>query len=166
MAGTGHPAPSPDSTEFANSMSSVGDLRIGCAGWSIPRQTGHLFVAGASHLHRYAQVFNACEINSSFYRPHRADTWERWRESVPDDFRFSVKAPKTITHEHALNRAAELLPPFLRQIVILKDKLGPILFQLPPSSAFDHDIARQFLTVFREGYSGLAVWEPRHASWF
>ncbi len=158
--------PSSDSEDFAAGSPSVGDLRIGCAGWSIPRQSSDHFAAGASHLHRYAQVLNACEINSSFYRPHKTDTWERWRESVPDNFRFSVKVPKTITHENKLKSASELLPPFLRQISVLKDKLGPIFFQLPPSLVFDYDIARQFLTVFRGGYQGLAVWEPRHRSWF
>lgn len=158
-------APS-ESAESDNRLPSLGDLRIGCAGWSIPRQSSDPFAAGASHLQRYAQVLNACEINSSFYRPHKVETWERWRESVPDNFRFSVKAPKTITHENKLKGVSELLPPFLRQITVLKDKLGPILFQLPPSLVFNSDIARQFLTVFREEYQGLAVWEPRHRSWF
>jgi uncharacterized protein YecE (DUF72 family) len=144
----------------------VSELRIGCAGWSIPRQASHHFSTAVSHLQRYAQVFNACEINSSFYRPHREDTWERWRKSVPDNFRFAIKAPRTITHESSLNRASDLLPPFLRQISLLNDKLGPILFQLPPSSVFNYDIARQFLIAFRDGYKDLAVWEPRHPSWF
>ena len=48
-------------------------------------------------------MFNSCEINSSFYRPHKKETWERWARSVPADFRFSVKAPKAITHEARLN---------------------------------------------------------------
>jgi uncharacterized protein YecE (DUF72 family) len=155
-----------ESADRASRLSTAGALRIGCAGWSIPRQASQHFLTGGSHLQRYAQVFNACEINSSFYRPHREGTWERWRNSVRDNFRFAIKAPRTITHESSLNRASDLLPPFLRQISLLNDKLGPILFQLPPSSVFNHDIARQFLTAFREGYKGLAVWEPRHPSWF
>jgi uncharacterized protein YecE (DUF72 family) len=140
--------------------------RIGCAGWSIPRELTCYFSGGSSHLARYAQVFNACEINSSFYGPHRVQTWERWGESVPAGFQFSIKAPRTITHESALKCGLELLSPFLHQISFLQDKLGPILFQLPPSLHFESARARQFLTLLRESYSGDVVWEPRHGSWF
>ncbi len=57
------------------------------------------FVSQGTHLERYAQTFNSCEINSSFYRPHKPETWSRWAASVPAGFQFSVKAPKSITHE-------------------------------------------------------------------
>jgi len=140
--------------------------RIGCAGWSIPKEATHHFTGGSSHLDRYAQVFNACEINSSFYRPHKTETWERWGESVPADFRFSVKAPKTITHTSQLNCGTELLSPFLRQVSFLKQKLGPILFQLPPSLRYESGSGRRFLSLLRDLYAGDVVWEPRHPSWF
>lgn len=140
--------------------------RIGCAGWTIPRESGCESGAAASHLQRYAQVFNACEINSSFYRPHRNKTWERWSESVPSGFQFSVKAPRTITHESKLDCGSELLTPFVEQISFLKDKLGPILFQLPPSLKFLKVLARRFLSLLRKIYPGDVVWEPRHPSWF
>jgi uncharacterized protein YecE (DUF72 family) len=140
--------------------------RIGCAGWSIPRESALNFPSGQSHLERYAQVFNACEINSSFYRPHKIETWQRWGESVPADFRFAVKAPKTITHESKLNCGLDLLAPFLDQVSLLKERLGPILFQLPPSLAFDAECAGHFLSLLRGAYPGDVVCEPRHASWF
>jgi uncharacterized protein YecE (DUF72 family) len=140
--------------------------RIGCAGWSISRETARFFPAGASHLERYAQTFNACEINSSFYRPHKIETWKRWGESVPAEFRFSVKAPRTITHESGLNCGEELLSPFFHQISFLKNKLGPVLFQLPPKLDFDSVSVRQFLSSLRQIYAGDVVWEPRHPSWF
>src|SRR5687768_14924424 len=86
-----------------NGCSPVGRImhtvRIGTAGWSIARECAERFPAEGAGLERYAARFNAAEINSSFHRPHRASTWERWRDSVPDDFRFSVKVPKRITHE-------------------------------------------------------------------
>jgi uncharacterized protein YecE (DUF72 family) len=140
--------------------------RIGSAGWNIPRDSAHYFDTGKNHLGRYARLFNACEINSSFYRPHKIETWERWRDSVPANFRFAVKAPRTITHDSELNCGSNLLAPFLRQVSILEDKLGPILFQLPPSLQFYAASARRFLAALRERYSGDVVWEARHSSWF
>jgi uncharacterized protein YecE (DUF72 family) len=141
-------------------------VRVGCAGWNIPRQaTGH-FVSRGSHLERYSQSFNSCEINSSFYRPHKKETWERWARTVPAGFRFSVKAPRTITHDAKLNCSSEILSAFLEQIKCLREKLGPVLIQLPPSLEFNHARARKFLSLLRGRFSGDVVWEPRHASWF
>lgn len=141
-------------------------IRVGCAGWNIPREAAAHFDSGGSHLERYSQVFNCCEINSSFYRPHKYETWARWARSVPADFRFSVKAPRTITHEAALNCTPVILLAFLQQISFLGDKLGPILIQLPPRLAFEYARARRFLLLLRDNYSGDMVWEPRHGSWF
>jgi uncharacterized protein YecE (DUF72 family) len=73
-------------------------LHIGCAGWSLPRESWPHFAGTGTHLQRYAGQLNAAEINSSFYRPHQPATYERWAERVPTHFRFSVKLPKTITH--------------------------------------------------------------------
>lgn len=141
-------------------------VRVGCAGWNIPRQTTSHFASKGSHLERYSQSFNCCEINSSFYRPHKKETWQRWARSVPAGFRFSVKAPRTITHEAKLNCTSEILSAFLEQIKFLGEKLGPVLIQLPPSLEFDHARARKFLSLLRGRFSGDVVWEPRHISWF
>src|SRR5271154_6912452 len=143
-----------------------GRIRIGCAGWNVPRDGAAQFASGGSHLERYSRVFNGCEINSSFYRPHKNSTWERWGNSVPTEFQFSVKAPRTITHELRLNCSAEILQAFLKQVAFLHDRLGPLLFQLPPSLRFEPATARNFLALLRELYSGEVVWEPRHVSWF
>src|ERR1700734_1562399 len=139
---------------------------VGCAGWNIPRQAAGHFASSGSHLERYSQSFNSCEINSSFYRPHKKETWERWARSVPAEFRFSVKAPRTITHEAKLNCSSEVLSAFLEQINCLHEKLGPVLIQLPPSLEFDYARARKFLALIRGSFSGDVVWEPRHGSWF
>jgi uncharacterized protein YecE (DUF72 family) len=141
-------------------------VRVGCAGWNIPRQAATHFVSIGSHLERYSQTFNSCEINSSFYRPHKKETWERWARSVRAEFRFSVKAPKTITHEARLNCSSEVLSAFLQQIKFLHEKLGPVLIQLPPSLEFDRVRASRFLSLIRRSFSGDVVWEPRHGSWF
>jgi uncharacterized protein YecE (DUF72 family) len=141
-------------------------IRIGCAGWNIPNESASQFAAEGSHLQRYSQTLNAVEINSSFYRPHKDKTWERWAQTVPANFRFSVKAPKTITHEARLQCGSELLSPFLDQIGFLENKLGPILVQLPPSLAFEPVTAEKFLEMVRKNYSGDIAWEPRHPTWF
>src|SRR3954447_13007277 len=65
-------------------------IRIGTAGWTVPSKYLERVPAGGSHLERYARHFNVVEINSSFHRPHRRATYERWAESVPQNFRFSV----------------------------------------------------------------------------
>jgi uncharacterized protein YecE (DUF72 family) len=141
-------------------------IRVGCAGWNIPRQTADKFGSGESHLARYSQIFNCCEINSSFYRPHKKETWERWARSVPDGFQFSVKVPKAITHEAKLNCSTEVLCAFLGQVEFLGKKLGPVLLQLPPSLAFELPRVTNFLALLREKFSGDVVCEPRHGSWF
>lgn len=139
---------------------------IGTAGWSIRAEAKSLFDEGASHLHRYATRFNAVEINSSFYRPHKPATYARWAASVPEDFRFAVKVPRQITHEGRLRDAAAPLDTFVAQAGALGGKLGPLLVQLPPSLAFDAPTARRFFTDLRSVYSGLIAVEPRHKSWF
>jgi uncharacterized protein YecE (DUF72 family) len=141
-------------------------VRIGTAGWSIPKTAAALFPGDGSHLERYARVLNCAEINSSFYRPPMASTWAKWAAAVPSGFQFSVKAPKAITHEAQLVGTAALLRQFLSAACLLGAALGPILFQLPPKLAFDQSRARAFFDLLREQYSGPVVLEPRHATWF
>lgn len=142
--------------------------RIGCAGWSVPALHKHLLPAQGSGLERYAAVFNAVEINSSFYRPHQHSTYTRWAESVPDSFRFSVKIPRTITHDRHLKGIASELSAFLQQSSGLGDRLGGVLVQLPPSLAFDTRAANAFFKRLRgELPPDVAIaCEPRHLSWF
>src|SRR5690349_10468566 len=108
-----HPMPRTPGRPAEPTMATV---RIGTAGWSIPKpHAGHFPTAG-SHLERYGAVLDAVEINSSFYRPHRPATYERWAASVPEDFRFAVKVPKAITHERRLDGADDLLDRFLSEV--------------------------------------------------
>ena len=139
---------------------------IGTAGWTLPKQYAPEFPGEGPHLQRYAARFTGVEINSSFHRPHRKVSYERWAASVPDHFRFAVKIPKVITHTRRLVDTVEPLETFLDQVSGLGPKLGPLLVQLPPSLALDYSIARAFLDTLRERFEGGIVMEPRHASWF
>jgi uncharacterized protein YecE (DUF72 family) len=141
-------------------------IRIGTAAWAIPKAVADRFPAAGSHLERYAARLNAVEINSTFYRPHRPQTFQRWAAATPEDFRFAVKAPKTITHERRLTDCESLVQAFLDQVRLLGDRLGPILVQLPPSLAFDPGVAERFFGDLRGRFSGPVACEPRHSSWF
>jgi uncharacterized protein YecE (DUF72 family) len=139
---------------------------LGTAGWSIRREHSDKFAPTGTHLERYGSLFNAVEINSCFYRPHRLSTYERWSASVPEHFRFAVKLPKAITHEARLAGPLSALDRFLAETAGLGTKLGPILVQLPPSLTFDADVATKFFAAMRERFNGDIVFEPRHESWF
>ena len=141
-------------------------VHLGTAGWNIRREHAHRFSSDGTHLARYASLFNAVEINSCFYRPHRFSTYERWAASVPEDFRFAVKLPKVITHESRLVATTVALDRFLGEVSGLGVKLGPILVQLPPSFAYDAAIPSSFFSDLRVRFDGDVVLEPRHDSWF
>lgn len=143
-----------------------GKILIGCAGWSLPRALWPHFPAEGTHLSRYAARLSAVEINSSFYRSHKPDTYRRWAASVPTGFRFSVKLPRAITHEQRLRNTLPLLDAFLQEVAGLEEKLGAVLVQLPPSLVFNAKVAQGFLLAWRERFGGVTVWEARHPSWF
>lgn len=141
-------------------------VRIGCAGWSIPSRHAALFGEGGSHLARYATRFDVAEINSTFYRPHQPQTFERWAASVPSRFRFSAKMPGAITHEAALHGVGGALSAFFDALAGLGPKLGGVLVQLPPSLSFDARVADRFFAMLRRRSGTRVACEPRHASWF
>lgn len=141
-------------------------LFVGCAGWSIPNRHAERFDAGGSHLERYATVLNAVEINSSFYRPHQTKTYARWANSVPAEFRFAVKVPKSITHVSRLVGIDDALFRFVEEVQGLGEKRGPLLVQLPPSLPFAEATAIPFFQTLRQCVAGPVVCEPRHRTWF
>jgi uncharacterized protein YecE (DUF72 family) len=141
-------------------------LRIGTAGWAIPRAVASRFPEGGSGLARYAARLDAAEINSSFYRSHRPGTWARWRDTTAAGFSFAVKAPKAVTHEARLADVRGRLAEFLEEARLLGDRLGPILVQLPPSLAYDANVAERFFADLRDLHEASVAVEPRHPSWF
>lgn len=139
---------------------------IGTAGWSIGREEAAAFPPNGTALERYSRVFNGVEINSSFYRPHRASTWARWAASVPERFRFAVKIPKTITHQARLVEAGALTAQFAEQVAPLGSKLAVLLVQLPPKLMFDAGVVERFFITLRESIKAEIVCEPRNETWF
>ena len=138
----------------------------GTAGWSISSAAASHFPLEGSHLQRYAQVLDCVEINSSFYRPHQPATYARWAASVPEHFRFSVKLPRSITHERRLRDGEAELERFAGEVMQLGNKLGCVLVQLPPSLRFDAHAAAAFFHALRQRFDGMLACEARHASWF
>jgi uncharacterized protein YecE (DUF72 family) len=144
-------------------VANSGRIYVGCATWAIGEANERLLPPGRSNLERYSRRLTAAEVNSSFHRTHREATWARWAASVGPSFRFSVKVPKTVTHEHRLVGAESRLAAFLAEIRPLGPKLGPLLLQLPPSLQWNEPVVAAFLNFVTDCH---LVVEPRHASWF
>ena len=147
-------------------MSKRPSLLVGTAGWTLPKAVRERFGPGASLLQRYATLLPAAEINTSFYRPHRRTTYERWAAAVPAAFRFAVKLPKAITHERRLKDCQAELARFAGEVAGLGPKLGAVLVQLPPSLVFDPAVVRAFFKALGKQVAAPLVCEPRHGSWF
>src|ERR1051325_1645529 len=118
-----------------------GTLLVGCAGWSVPKADAAAFPVDGSHLERYAATFPAVEINTSFYRPHKPATYPKWAACVPEDFRFSVKVPRAITHDARMENVEQQLVQFAHEAGELGEKLGCLLVQLPPKFGFVDETA-------------------------
>lgn len=144
----------------------IPSLRIGTAGWSVASPYIDEIPPGGSHLDRYARRLDAVEINSSFYRSHQRKTYERWAQSTPPGFRFSVKVPKAMTHEQSLAGCGALLDSFAAEVAGLGGKLGVLLVQLAPKLAMEKRVAGGFFRALRKRIDAPVACEPRHESWF
>jgi uncharacterized protein YecE (DUF72 family) len=144
----------------------MGRVWIGCAGWTLPRESVGEFPGPGTHLERYGRVFPAVEINTTFYRPHRPESFERWAASVPAGFRFSLKTPRAITHFRRLKGTDEMLASFLEASAHLGERRGPVVVQLPPTQRYEENVARGFFETLRRLHRGPVACEPRHPSWF
>ena len=141
-------------------------IQVGLAGWSNPPAKRADRVGSQSHLAYYAQHFSCVEINSSFYRAHQSSTYARWRAETPPRFRFSVKMPKSITHESQLKKCAADVGRFYDEISHLQNKLAVVLMQLPPSLEYQARTVNAFFKHVPRLRGTRLVCEPRHASWF
>ena len=124
------------------------------------------FQGDGSQLQRYSRVVNASEINSSFHRPHRRSSYERWASVVPPSFAFSVKIPKVVSHEKRCIDCKSDLEGFLNESAGLGEKRRLLLLQLPPSFEFDARRMKKFFALCRTIGAPHLVCEPRHPSWF
>jgi uncharacterized protein YecE (DUF72 family) len=140
-------------------------IHIGTAGWGIASRYKDAFTGTGSQLEQYGKLLNAVEINSSFRRQHKTQTYARWASSVPDHFRFSVKVPSSLTHDGGLSADAQTLERFATVTRGLGGKLGVILVQLPPTLTFETRTAKRFFAVLRKHFDVQVACEPRHPSW-
>ena len=139
---------------------------IGTSGYNYPEWKGSFYPSElpvARMLSYYAERFSTVEINYTFYRFPNEKTLASWAESTPDNFRFTLKAPRRITHEARLSNCRELVEGFCERAQGLGSKLGVLLFQLPPSFKLNLDALDGFLEWLPQGTR--AAFEFRNASW-
>lgn len=140
-----------DSTERTNFF-------VGTSGWNYPHWRKIIYpdnLKTSEWLSFYSSYFQTTEVNVTFYRDVRKSTFERWFTQVGDNFLFSVKMPRIITHYKRLNSDKGTITKFLHSISPLKEKLGAILIQLPPSLKFDRELFKRFFELldFRYRYA-------------
>jgi uncharacterized protein YecE (DUF72 family) len=142
-------------------------LVVGTCGWQYPSWRGRFYPRGLpqrSWLRRYAQGFACVEVNNTFYNLPTADTFRRWNEETPEDFRFVLKLSRYLTHIRRLREPDEPVRLFLERAQPLAGKTGPLLLQLPPTMRCDVDRLDGVLRAFPQRWR-IAV-EFRHPSWY
>ena len=142
--------------------------RIGCSGFSYKEWKGNFYphkLAQSKWFEYYATHFNTLELNVTFYRFPQLKTLENWFAKSPGDFLFAVKAPRLITHYKRFNDCGQLLSDFYTTTSKgLQEKLGPILFQLPPQISYDEIFLQKLINSVDTNFKN--VIEFRHASWW
>ncbi|QEL16020.1 DUF72 domain-containing protein [Limnoglobus roseus] len=143
------------------------NFHVGTSGYSYPAWKGSFYpekLPAKQFLRYYGEQFRAVESNSTFRGMPKPSVLETWAATVPTDFRFALKAPQRITHFQRLNNSAESVAELFDVAATLKDRLGPVLFQLPPNFKKDADRLRGFLALLPAGKR--VAFEFRHQSWF
>jgi len=132
-------------------MKRSGELRIGISGWRYPGWRGKFYPKGLPHrreLEYASHAFNSVEVNGSFYSLQRPSSYQRWYAETPDDFLFAVKGGRFITHMKKLRDIEVPLANFFASgVLALREKLGPILWQLPPNLAWDEQRLSEFFKL-------------------
>jgi uncharacterized protein YecE (DUF72 family) len=147
-------------------MAGRGRIWIGTSGWQYDHWVGPVYpeeLPGGSFLTHYAGMLDSVEVNSSFYGLPSAATVARWREATPPDFLFAVKASRYVTHMKKLKDPDEGIARLFAAIEPLADKLGPILFQLPPRWRVNANRLEAFLAALPAGRH--YAFEFRDDSW-
>jgi uncharacterized protein YecE (DUF72 family) len=143
------------------------DIRIGTSGWYYEHWRELFYPADlpkSKWFEYYARYFNTVEINNTFYHLPKEQSIQRWHKIAPKGFLYAVKANRYITHIQKLKDTSESRQLFFERINILKGKLGPVLFQLPPSLHIDLERLETFIKLLPKRKT--AVFEFRHKSWY
>lgn len=141
-------------------------IQVGTSGYNYPEWRGRFYPEGypaARMFAFYAQRFSTVEINATFYRMPTAKTTTAWRDQAPEGFRYTLKAPRHITHDRRLKDCADVVPFFLESARVLGPALGALLFQLPPNLKCDVARLSAFLSLLPSDVP--AAFEFRHDSW-
>jgi uncharacterized protein YecE (DUF72 family) len=139
---------------------------VGCSGWHYEQWRGLFYpeeLPKPKWLSFYARQFATVELNNSFYRLPSEKTFTVWRESTPENFIFAVKVSRYITHVKRLKNLGSAVEHFLSRAVLLGEKLGPLLYQLPPNMKRNDEVLQDFLSSLPPKYRH--VIEFRHKSW-
>ncbi len=142
-------------------------IRIGTSGWNYAHWKDAFYPAGLSGgewLGYYAERFSSVEINGTFYRLPEDGTLDAWRDAVPASFRFAVKASRYITHMKKLKDPEDSVSRFFERIDRLGERLGPVLFQLPPRWGVNIERLERFLQALPAGHR--YAFEFRDESWW
>lgn len=142
------------------------DISVGTSGYNYPEWRGTFYpekLSTQKMLAFYAERFRTVEINYTFYRMPTEKLLQGWSDGTPDQFSFTLKAPKRITHDARLQRCDDTVQAFCRAARTLGPKLAVLLFQLPPNFKKNAEVLRAFLELLPEGVR--AAFEFRHASW-
>ena len=139
---------------------------VGTSGYNYPEWRGSFYpekFAASKMLPYYAERFNTVEVNYTFYRIPTVPLLEGWARQTPENFVFTLKAPRRITHDAKLQRCEELTQTFCRTAQALEKRIGVLLFQLPPTLKCDGAVLKDFIDLLPDGTR--AAFEFRHASW-
>ena len=139
---------------------------VGCSGWHYEHWRELYYpdeLPKTKWLQFYAGQFNTVELNNSFYKLPSEKAFASWRESTPDGFVFAVKVSRFITHIKRLKNLGSAVENFLSRAVLLEEKLGPLLYQLPPNMKRNDELLQNFLSSLPPGYQHVV--EFRHESW-
>jgi uncharacterized protein YecE (DUF72 family) len=142
-------------------------VRIGTSGWHYRHWKGTFYPAHlpqSGHFGYYLSRFDTVELNNSFYRLPAAGTFAAWKDTTPEGFIFSVKASRFITHMKKLKDPATSMTKFLDNVVYLGEKLGPVLFQLPPGWKINAERLAEFLQYLPKAMR--CVFEFRNKTWY
>jgi uncharacterized protein YecE (DUF72 family) len=152
-------------------MAKAGVIRVGIGGWTFAPWRGVFYPEGlpqTQELHYASRQLTSIEINGTFYRSQSPATFRKWAQETPDDFIFSVKGPRFVTHRRVLAEAGESIERFLRSgVTELGSRLGPLLWQFPPTKKFDETDFAAFLECLPASFDGHRlrhVVEVRHES--